>query len=495
MTIFARLYSFQCSICLTKHKNLITRILLIGLYISGIAISCSSDSKPSRYKEIVIERDLEDIRERGKLVAITDFNSTSYFIYRGEPMGLQFELLQAYADYLNLDLEIITEDDLNVAVEKMNRGDADLLALNLSVSNERREQINFTRPIGQTRQVLVQRKPSNWLSMTMDQIDDILVRNQLDLAGKSVYVQAGSSYYYRLLNLQNEIGDSINIIQVPMETEKLVTLVARGDIDYTVCDENVALVNRTYYSILDVGTPVSFPQNYAWGVRRFGSDGLLDNLNEWIREFTSGPDYALLYAKYFHNPRSRLIVTSDFYSISSGRVSQWDEFFKKYSDTLGWDWRLLASMSYQESRFDPNVVSWAGAYGLMQVMPATGAQYGIDISHTPEENIKGAVRYLLWLQDLFEEKVEDSEERLKFILASYNVGAGHVLDARQLAVKNGRNPELWSDVGYYLLRKSEPEFYYDPVVEHGFCRGDEPYNYVVEVMNRYEHYQNFIPAR
>ena len=472
---------------------MITRIILIGLYISSITISCSSDSKQSRHKEVIIERDLEDIRERGKLVAITDFNSTSYFIYRGEPMGFQFELLQAYAGYLNLDLEIITENDLNVAISKVNSGDADLLALNLAISNERREQIDFTMPIGQTRQVLVQRKPSNWLSMTMDQIDDLLVRNQLDLAGKSVYVQAGSSYYHRLLNLQDEIGDSINIIQVPMETEELVTLVARGEIDYTVCDENVALVNRTYYSILDVDTPVSFPQNYAWGIRREGSEKLRDNLNEWIRGFTSGTNYALLYAKYFRNPRSRRIVTSDLYSISSGRVSQWDEFFQQYSDTLGWDWRLLASMSYQESRFDPDAVSWAGAYGLMQLMPATGEQYGIDIRHTPEENIQGAVRYLLWLQDLFEDKVANEEERLKFILASYNVGAGHVLDARQLAVKNGRNPELWSDVGYYLLRKSEPEFYHDPVVEHGFCRGEEPYNYVVEVLNRYEHYQNFIP--
>jgi membrane-bound lytic murein transglycosylase F len=115
--------------------------------------------------------------------------------------------------------------------------------------------------------------------------------------------------------------------------------------------------------------------------------------------------------------------------------------------------------------------------------------------HTPEENIRGAVLYLKWLQDLFEDKVRDRDERLKFILAAYNVGPGHVLDARQLAVKNGRDPELWSDVGYYLLRKSEPEFYHDPVVEHGFCRGEEPYNYVVEVLNRYEHYQNFIPAR
>lgn len=442
---------------------------------------------------MTVYRDLTQIRERGKLVAITDFNSTSYFIYRGEPMGFQYELLQAYADYLQLELEIVTENDLNVAFTMLDHGDADLLAFNLSINSERKERIKFTSPIGQTRQVLVQRKPSNWLDLTLDDIDREIVRNQLDLAGKTVYVQSGSAYAHRLINLQDEIGDSINIVEVPMETEELVALVANGEIDYTVTDENVALVNRTYYSILDVETPVSFPQNYAWGVRRSGSQELLESLNDWIDIYQKTTSYALLYAKYFKNPRSKRIISSDYYALTSGKVSNWDDYFVRYSDSLGWDWRLLASLVYQESRFDPAAESWAGAYGLMQLMPSTGEFFGIDIMGSPEKNIEAGVKYLKWLQEMFADKVPDEKERLKFILASYNVGPGHVLDARQLAVKNGRDPNIWDDnVAYYLLRKSDPDYYHDPVVEHGFCRGEEPINYVVEVLQRYDHYVNFI---
>ncbi len=409
-------------------------------------------------------------------------------------MGFQYELLQEFADYLDLELEILTENDLHVSFEMINKGDADLMALNLSINNQRKEFIRFSAPIGQTRQVLVQRRPDNWLQMTMDDLDSELVRNQLDLAGKTVYVQSGSSYAQRLKNLQDEIGDSINIVEVPMEVEELITLVANKEIDYTVCDENVGKVNRTYHTNLDVNTPVSFPQNYAWAVRKSGSDELVTSLNTWINTYKKSHNYALLYSKYFKNSRSKKIVQSDSYTLLTGQISNYDNYFMQYSDSIGWDWRLLASLVAQESRFDPVVTSWAGAYGLMQLMPATGAHYGIDVRSSPENNIIAGIKYITWLQELFEEKVVDEEERLKFILASYNVGPGHVLDARRLARKYGKDPEIWDDnVAYFLLRKSEPEFYHDPVVQHGFCRGEEPFNYVTQIIERYDHYLNIVP--
>jgi len=457
--------------------------------------SCNTYSSDDN-QSLVIHKDLTQIRERGKLVAITDFNSTSYFIYKGEPMGFQFELLQAFADFIDLELEIITENDLNISFEMLDRGEVDIMALNLAVNNERKERVRFSAPIGQTRQVLVQRRPDNWLQMTRDDIDRELVRNQLDLAGKTVYVQSGSSFAQRLRNLQDEIGDSINIVEVPMEVEELISLVADKEIDYTVCDENVGLVNRTYHSTLDVDTPVSFPQNFAWAVRKSGSAEIVASLNNWINTYRKSKSYALLYAKYFKNSRSRRMVRSDSYSLLSGRVSEYDNYFRQYSDSINWDWRLLASLVAQESRFDPGVTSWAGAYGLMQLMPSTGDHFGIDVRESPESNILAGIKYITWLQEMFEEKVADESERLKFILAAYNVGPGHVLDARQLARKNGRDPDLWDDnVAYYLLKKSEPQYYHDPVVEHGFCRGEEPFNYVNEVLDRYEHYTNLLAKK
>ncbi|MDZ7737963.1 MAG: transporter substrate-binding domain-containing protein [Bacteroidales bacterium] len=472
--------------------NCIKLTYLAGILLMLLLFSCDRENSRIGDKGIV-SRDLEQIRERGKLVALTDYNSISYFIYKGEPMGFQFELLREFADYLQIELEIVTENDLSLSFEMLDDGRIDLMALSLTVNNERKERVKFSSPISQTRQVLVQKRPDNWRQMTMDEIDDILVRSLLELSDRTVYVQSESSYAQRMKNLQSEIGDTIHIVEVPMEVEELIKLVADGEINFTVSDENIAMVNRTYYPDIDLKTPVSFEQNLAWAVRKSGSDELLAELNSWIEGFRNTRSYALIYAKYFKNSRSKHIVKSDYYSLGEGKISRWDEYFRKYSDSINWDWRLLASLVLQESRFEPDVRSWAGAYGLMQLMPSTGRQFGIDVYSSPENNIRAGVKYIDWLQDMFEDKVADENERLKFILAAYNVGPGHVLDARQLARKYGRDPEVWdNNVAYYLLRKSDPEFYHDPVVEHGFCRGEEPYNYVIEVLDRYEHYANFL---
>jgi membrane-bound lytic murein transglycosylase F len=330
--------------------------------------------------------------------------------------------------------------------------------------------------------------------MTADAINKQLLRNQLDLAWKTIFVQAGSSHLERLKSLSAEIGDSIAIIEVPFESEQLIKSVADGDIDYTICDENIATVNSTYYPDIDINTPVSFPQNLAWGLRKTGSEMLHEKLNSWIYSFRQTGSYALLYAKYYKNSRSSKIVRSDYYSLSTGKVSKWDDLIKAASKEIDWDWRLLASLIYQESRFDPDVISWAGAYGLMQVMPVTGERLGIDVTASPANNIKAGTKYINWLHTIFDQKIADENERMKFILAAYNAGPGHVLDAMRLAEKNGLDPQKWDgSVAFWLLKKSEPQYFNDTSVKNGYFRGTESVNFVSEVLERFEHYRNIIP--
>ena len=440
--------------------------------------------------------DLDEIRERGKLIAVTDFNSTNYFLYRGEPMGFHYELLKAFSDHIGIDLEIKTENHLSHAFEMLQSGEADLLAIGLTVNESRKKETLFSEPICETRQVLVQRRPDNWRKMTMASVDNSLIRNQLDLAGRIVYAQENSSHVERMRALASEIGDSITIIEVPYDMEQLIKLVARGEIDYAVCDENIARVNSTYYPDIDVNTPLSFPQKIAWGLRKENSYLLQQELNEWITSYKRTRAFALLYAKYFNNSRSNTIVKSDYYSLNTGKVSQWDEMIKTYSESINWDWRLLASLIYQESRFRPDVVSWAGAYGLMQIMPATGANFGIDITSSPRDNLKAGTKYINWLHSVFDLKVGDENERLKFILASYNAGPGHVLDAMRLAEKNGMDPQKWDgNVAVWLQKKSEPQYYNDVDVKNGYFRGTESIAFVSEILDRYWHYKNIIPPK
>jgi membrane-bound lytic murein transglycosylase F len=470
---------------------LVKKSIILLTLLAAVLTSCS---KKTQLSDNHVSSDLDSIIIRGKLIAITDYNSTNYFIYKGEPMGFHYELLKDFTDHLGIELEIITENHLEHAFNLLNSGEADLIAMGLTVNSSRKKDILFSEPILETRQVLIQRKPRNWRYMTGDALNSKLIRNQLDLAGKTVYVQEKTAYIERLRSLESEIGDSINIIAVPYESEELIKNVVRGDIDYTVCDENVAIVNSTYYPDIDISTPVSFKQNIAWGLRKNNSEDLLNELNHWMSGYRKTRSYSLLYAKYFKNSRSINIVRSDYYSVSTGKISRWDDIIKNASRNINWDWRLLSSLIYQESRFDPKVQSRAGAFGLMQVMPLTGEKIGIDIAASPANNIKAGTMYIKQLQKIFEPKISDSEERMKFILASYNAGPGHILDAMRLTEKNGLDPQKWDgNVAVYLLKKSDPKYYSDTVVKNGYFRGTESVNFVSEILDRYDQYRNVIP--
>ena len=466
-------------------ESVIKTILLIFLFISsGIYFEKSPEIQISL-------DDLDIIKEKGKIVVLTDYNSTSYFIYRGQPMGYQYELLQELADYFGLQLEVIVSNDLDHSFNKLENGDVDLIAANITITKQRKQIMDFTIPHSKTRQVLVQRKPDKWENPDKKSHESSLIRDQLDLAGKTVYVQANSSHAFRLHNLSDEIGENINIVEANEEVEHLISLVAKGEIDYTVSDENVAQVNQNYYQNIDVETPLSFHQNLAWAVRK-NSGKLLTEINEWLTQFKETREYKLIYAKYFQNNRSAHIVESDYYALTSGRISAYDDYIKTYSEELGWDWRLIASLMYQESRFQPNVRSWAGAFGLMQLMPSTANRFGINHNSSHEQQIRAGIKFLTWLEEKLD-FIEDREEKIKFTLAAYNVGLGHIIDARNLAEKNGSNPDIWEDsVDKFLLSKSDPKFYNDPVVKYGYCRGKETYAYVRDIMERYEHYRNLI---
>ncbi len=462
------------------------------VFLLVLMSACKTDKKKvsTPYTQEEVKIDLDDIAKRGKLRVVTDYNSTNYFVYKGRPLGYQFELLHALSDHLGIKLEMSVSNNLDKNINDLLTGQVDLIATNLTVTRDRSNDIAFTEPHCVTRQVLIQRKFDK-INETQPTIFNEIIRNQLELGGKTIYVQENSSFVNRLKNLSNEIGDSINVVEIPdYEVEQLIGLVAHGEIPYTVCDENLAQINLNFYHNIDVETAISFPQKIAWAVRP-GSSDLLDVVNNWLINFKKTKRYNRIYQKYFVNKRSTHIVNAGFHSIKGGKVSDFDAIIKEESKKYKLDWRLIASLIYQESRFHPEVESWAGAVGLMQLMPETAKTFGVKEITSPHDNIQGGLKFLDWLDKRLTREIEDPEERLKFVLASYNVGWGHVLDAMRLAEKNGKNPKIWvNNVDYYLLNKSNPEFYNDPVVKYGYCRGEEPYHYVIDILERYNHYKN-----
>ena len=409
-------------------------------------------------------------------------------------MGFEYDLANKLAEHLNIQPEFIIVKKINDMFNMVNSDTGDVIAFNLTITKDRLDKVKFTHPHHNIKQVLVQRKPENWRRMLLHKIEEELIRDPSELIGDTIVVRSGSSYIPRLKNLSHEIGGDIIIKKAEPEltTEDLIAMVANGEINYTISDDNIANLNAAFFNNIDVETPVSLTQRAAWAVGK-NSYALLDTINYWLDSIKNTEYYAVTYNKYFKNRYAyKRRVQSDLISVKGNNISKYDDLIKKYSRKLNWDWRIIASQIYQESQFNRNARSWAGAVGLMQLLPSTGEMFGVSNLYDPEINIKAGIKFLVYLDSHWKDIVTDSLERIKFVLASYNIGLGHIEDAQRLSDKYGANPDIWFDnVEYYLLQKSKPKYYNDEVVRNGYSRGIETVTYVKEILDRYEHYKKF----
>lgn len=470
-------------------------IICIVLMTMIAACTSNKNSKNSEKEERpVIDRDLEEILEDGVLNVVTTYSSTSYFLYRGQPMGYEYELLKRFANHLGVDFKITVSNDFEAMYEMLMNGEVDLIAHGLTITGKRKKLVAFSDYLYLTHQVLVQKKPDNWRKLRWSKLQRSLIHDAIDLIDDTVSVRASSSYLNRVENLMDEMGGTIYVDTLPgdLSTDKIIERVANGEIKYTFADNNIASINASYYPNLDIRVPVSFSQRMAWAVRP-ESDQLLANLNSWIDSMKNGVAYYVIYNKYFKNERSfKRRENSVFFSINHSRISEYDDLIQTYADTLSWDWRFLASMIYQESKFNPVSESWAGAVGLMQMMPQTAERYGVNDRTDPEQSIKGGTEVLNVLWDRFID-IPDSVQRIKFTLAAYNCGYSHVLDARTLAEEEGIDSYRWDEcVEESILKLSYPENYNKPFIKYGYVRGIEPVSYVKQIFSRYEHYTQLL---
>jgi membrane-bound lytic murein transglycosylase F len=445
--------------------------------------------------EPAVPRDWASIKARDTLTAIAAYNSTTYFIYRGEPMGYEYDLLKEFASDHDLALKVIVVQNRDSMLALLRSGKADVVANRLVPAPEDSGRVAYTRALYQVPPVVVQRKEPPAAAAAPVTVRSRVVRRPADLAGRRVTLPEDSPFRWTLLELSDTITGDIRVVEMDSSSEALIRSVSNGTVDYTIAQGNLAELQGAYFKNLLIRPIVGNSKKVAWAVRR-NDRTLLDTLNAWISDEKRGVVFERTYKKYFIDSRAYLArVSSRYLTSETGTLSAYDDLLREYSPQLGWDWRLLGSQMYQESRFKPNAKSWAGAVGLLQLMPGTAKQVGVRNPRDPEQNVRGGVKYLRWLEARWKENVVDPKERLKFVLASYNAGSGHVEDAQRLAAKNGDDPKQWDDVAYWLLRLSEAEYYTDPVVEFGFCRGLEPVTYVSLILDRFAHYRQFVVTR
>lgn len=487
--------STTCRYFLSERTMVKVSFKFIYFLVLVSFLSCSSETKDvENTVRQVVKHDLANIKKEDKLKVLTTYSSTSYFLYRGQPMGYEFELLERFSEHLGVELEITVSNNIDSLLPELNRGEVDLIAHGLTITADRKDEVHFSDYLYLTHQVLVQKKPDNWRKMKWSKLQSSLIHDVIELIGDTVSVRQNSAYFERLENLSDELGGKIYIdtLAGELSTDKIIEMVIDGEIKYTVADNNLASINESYFPILNIDVPISFSQRMAWAVRS-NSPELEMELNSWLKTMKNEVDYYVIYNKYFKNKRGfRNREKSEYSSLNKNQISKYDDLIKTHAKRINWDWRLLAALIYQESRFDPKANSWAGANGLMQMMPKTAEGLGVKNLLDPAESVKGGTKYLKKLWDRFD-AVEDSIQRIKFAMASYNCGYNHIIDAQNLAKEEGLETNIWdNNVDEMILALSYRENYSKPIIKFGYVRGSEPYNYVKQIFKRYGHYKKFI---
>jgi membrane-bound lytic murein transglycosylase F len=431
---------------------------------------------------------LRRIRERGYLVALTDRNTLNYFLYKGYPMGYQLALLESFAAHLGVPLRIIAGNNMSTLAYYLNYNAADLIALNLPVSGDGKKLVRFSDPIGETRLVLVQRKNNGSAKDGFEVISSVK-----DFPEDTVFVQQNAFMAQQYHAFYRKSGKHAIIKEIPdISQEELIRRVSERKIRFAVCQENVAMVYHRYYRNLDISV-LAFPLfSYSWGVGH-ASDSLCTELNAWLKEFKASGGLQRKYLEYFSNQRIAGYMQSDYFSVRGNKISPFDATIRAQSRLVGWDWRLVASLIYQESNFQAGLVSSRSASGLMQLMPETAAKFGIDSASTPAKQITGGIKYLRFIDTQLPDEITNPIDRIYFVLASYNVGIGKVFAAREKAEKFGRDKNRWNgQVDYYLLHRSKN----DPVAKadssDGYPVDYQTEGFVDDVVGRYYHYRNLV---
>lgn len=407
--------------------------------------------------------------------------STDYYVYRGVTKGFQYELLRLFADELEVGIIPVAAHTKEKAWQPLFDEEADLLAIGLPALSLTEKGVLFSEPLFYSPLVLVQHIPESF--------PDSLPQPLCD----TIYLPAGNGLEEHIRQLRDSLALSLEIVTLEERTmEDLLLATETGEIPLTVAWQHVADIASQYMPHIRTSLVITEPQPICWAVDTHSTD-LLERLNRWIREIRGSEVFNVLYNRYYRSNFYTTLENSKYYKLKRGIISPFDSLIREGALRLGWDWRLLAAMIYHESGFDPESVSHRGAVGLMQVMPETSLEVGGKDLTDPWENIRSGVSYLLYLEGLFPEKEFAPEERICFILASYNVGAGHVMDAMRLAEAFGRDPRRWNcHCADFLLLKSFPAYYNHPQVRNGYCNGRETFCFVRNILETFSHYQNNI---
>lgn len=422
--------------------------------------------------DLIPRTQLDKVQDSGVLRVLTRNSATTYYEGPYGPAGPEYDLVAGFARYLGVKLEIETPDTLAQVLAGIAAGKADMAAAGLTVTDERRRQFNFSNSYQRITPQLVYRigtgSPQN-----------------LDALRGSFEVVAGSSHAEHLRALGGEYPNMSFEENAQLESEELLNLVWEQVIDYTVADSNEIAISRRFYPELRVAFDISDPEPLAWAFPPGEDHSLVDKANTYLQTLRESGKLDQLLEKYY-------AYVADFDYVGTRRYMQhierrlplYQAWFEEAGQKTGIDWRLLAAIGYQESHWDPDAVSPTGVRGLMMLTQDTMKHLGIDENrHDPRASIEGGARYIARVKKRLPKRIKDPA-RTWMALAAYNIGFGHLEDARILAERGGADADKWVDVKKYLPRLSQKKWYKE--TRYGYARGREPVRYVENIRSYYD---------
>lgn len=444
---------------------------LVWQWVSGIVIVTSFFG--ICYVFVISERPppppptvLERILKSGKVTVITRNNAHCYYLYRGQPMGFEYDLAKAFADYLGVRLVVRIADQWDGMIPGLLGGSGDVVAASMTITPRRQEQVAFSAGYLTIRQHVIAHR-GEWT-----------INSTSDLAGRTIDVRQGTSYQDQLEAITATGIPIVVRLHDDMPTEELIRMVADGEIDLTVADTHIAKLNRRYYPKAVPVLAISEKQQLGWAVRNDAAD-LLNRVNTFFKIIKENGRFEEIYNRYFSNLEwYDYVDLNTFHRRLRTRLPKYESIIKDVSARYGFDWRLIAAQIYQESHFDPYAQSYANAYGLMQLTMETAESLGVTDVYNPNQNITAGVAHLKSLFDHFDKAW--GTDRRNISLAAYNIGIGHIEDARNLARGLGLDPNRWSALVKTLPMLRFRKYY--KKAKYGYARGTQPINYIHQIM-------------
>ena len=416
---------------------------------------------------------LEQIQEAGSLRVITRNTPTTFYQDRNGDTGLEYELAKRFADSLGVSLDMQAADTVDSLYQQLSNADGPALAAaGLTVNPARSEQIRFATPYLDVIPQVVYRRGSR------------KPRSIEELYDKRLMVLKGSTLADQLRALQAthpelnfEESDSVEVVD-------LLRMVNDGEIDSAVVYSNELVVNQAFYPAVSVAFDLSDSQPMAWALREYADTTLLDAVNGFFAQIKDDGTLDQLIERFYgHSDVLDYVGARAFATHMQTRLPRYETFLRQAGDQNGLDWRLLAAMSYQESLWDPDARSATGVRGLMMLTLPTAKFVGVTNRVDPQQSINGGARYLIWVRDQIPADIPEPD-RTWFALAAYNVGLGHLDDARKLTADGGRDPNRWIDVKDFLPLLQKKQWY--SKTRYGYARGSEPVHYVQNIRRYYD---------